>query len=199
MKQNEVDSLQKLEMELEKCMFFDIADEDDDEKKDDEGKKDAAKDTTKTTMDKDEDGKKDAAKATTKKDNDGKEEMAKYGLENLYFTMRNTLQELRLKAKIEGGDKEKTEAAIQDTLEWLNKNQLAEKDEFAMKQKEVDSQFIQLPTYTEVKKNVDALQVLVFRVLHFLVGGRGVGGGGQPRCWKRPRRGKSPLPQPKWW
>merc|ERR1712186_323292 len=63
---------------------------------------------------------------------------AKNGLENYCFTMRNTLQEEKLKDKFEGGDKEKIEKAVQDALDWLDKNQLAEKDEFEAKQKEVE-------------------------------------------------------------
>merc|ERR1711862_987819 len=63
---------------------------------------------------------------------------AKNGLENYYFTMRNTLQEEKLKDKFESGDKEKIEAAVQDALDWLDKNQLAEKDEFEGKQKELE-------------------------------------------------------------
>jgi len=63
---------------------------------------------------------------------------AKNGLENYCFTMRNTLNEEKLKDKFEGGDKEKIEKAVQDTLDWLDKNQLAEKDEFEAKQKELE-------------------------------------------------------------
>merc|ERR1711876_152104 len=55
---------------------------------------------------------------------------AKNGLENYCFTMRNTLNEEKLKEKIE--------KAVQDTLDWLDKNQLAEKDEFEAKQKELE-------------------------------------------------------------
>merc|ERR1711981_901366 len=62
----------------------------------------------------------------------------KNGLENYCFTMRNTLNEEKLKDKFEGGDKEKIEKAVQDTLDWLDKNQLAEKDEFEAKQKELE-------------------------------------------------------------
>merc|ERR1711959_59286 len=62
----------------------------------------------------------------------------KNGLENYCFTMRNTLQEEKLKDKFEGGDKEKIEAAVQETLDWLDKNQLAEKEEFEGKQKELE-------------------------------------------------------------
>merc|ERR1711896_36552 len=63
---------------------------------------------------------------------------AKNGLENYCFTMRNTLQEEKLKDKFEPGDKDKIEAAVKDALDWLDKNQLAEKDEFEAKQKELE-------------------------------------------------------------
>merc|ERR1712177_78941 len=63
---------------------------------------------------------------------------AKNGLENYCFTMRNTLQEEKLKDKFEGDDKDKIEKAIQEALDWLDKNQLAEKDEFEAKQKELE-------------------------------------------------------------
>merc|ERR1711982_325058 len=63
---------------------------------------------------------------------------AKNGLENYCFTMRNTLEEEKLKEKFEAGDKEKIESAVKDALDWLDKNQLAEKEEFEAKQKEVE-------------------------------------------------------------
>merc|ERR1711934_553008 len=63
---------------------------------------------------------------------------AKNGLENYCFTMRNTLAEEKLQDKFEAGDKEKIEKAVQEALDWLDKNQLAEKDEFEGKQKELD-------------------------------------------------------------
>merc|ERR1712039_84670 len=63
---------------------------------------------------------------------------AKNGLENYCFTMRNTLSEEKLKDKFEADDKEKIEQAVQEALDWLDKNQLAEADEFDAKQKEVE-------------------------------------------------------------
>merc|ERR1712107_429242 len=63
---------------------------------------------------------------------------AKNGLENYCFTMRNTLQEEKLKDKFEGDDKDKIEKAVQEALDWLDKNQLAEKDEFEAQQKELE-------------------------------------------------------------
>merc|ERR1719503_435157 len=44
----------------------------------------------------------------------------------------------KVKDKFEGGDKEAIEKAVQDALDWLDKNQLAEKDEFEAKQKELE-------------------------------------------------------------
>merc|ERR1711933_597951 len=64
---------------------------------------------------------------------------AKNGLENYCFTMRNTLSEEKLQDKFEGDDKSKIEKAVQETLDWLDKNQLAEKDEFEGKQKELEA------------------------------------------------------------
>jgi len=63
---------------------------------------------------------------------------AKNGLENYCFTMRNTLAEEKLQDKFEGDDKDKIEKAVQEALDWLDKNQLAEKDEFEAKQKELE-------------------------------------------------------------
>jgi len=64
---------------------------------------------------------------------------AKNSLENYCFTLRNSLQEEKLKEKFESGDKEKIESVVQETLDWLEKNQLAEKEEFAAKQKEMEA------------------------------------------------------------
>merc|ERR1712164_128775 len=58
--------------------------------------------------------------------------------ENYCFTMRNTLHEEKLKDKFEGDDKDKIESAVQEALDWLDKNQLAGKDEFEAKQKELE-------------------------------------------------------------
>merc|ERR1712062_693813 len=60
---------------------------------------------------------------------------AKNGLENYCFTMRNTMQEEKLKDKFEGDDKNKIETAVQETLDWLDKNQLAEKTSLKVNRK----------------------------------------------------------------
>lgn len=64
---------------------------------------------------------------------------AKNGLENYCYSMRNTLSEEKLKAKLAGDDKEKIEKAVQETLDWIDRNQMAEKDEFDAKQKELEA------------------------------------------------------------
>merc|ERR1712013_508376 len=63
---------------------------------------------------------------------------AKNGLENYCYSLRNTLQEEKLKDKFEGDDKASIEKAVEDALSWLERNQMAEKDEFESKQKEVE-------------------------------------------------------------
>lgn len=70
--------------------------------------------------------------------NKGKVE-AKNGLENYCFSMRNSLDEPNLKEKFEAEDKTKIEDAVKEALDWLDKNQLAEKEEFDAKQKEVEA------------------------------------------------------------
>ena len=64
---------------------------------------------------------------------------AKNGLENYCYTLRNSMQEEQLKAKFSNADKEALEKAIQETIEWLDRNQLAEKPEFDHQQKELEA------------------------------------------------------------
>merc|ERR1711988_1881841 len=63
---------------------------------------------------------------------------AKNGLENYCYSMKNTLSEEKLQDKFEAGDKDKIEKAVQEALDWLDKNRLAEKDEFEAEQKELE-------------------------------------------------------------
>merc|ERR1712061_723711 len=69
-------------------------------------------------------------------------------LENCCFTTRNTLQEDKLRDRFEADDKDKIEAAVKDALDWLDKNQLAEKDEFEAQQKALEG--IVNPTMAKV-------------------------------------------------
>merc|ERR1711939_992552 len=63
---------------------------------------------------------------------------AKNALENYAYSMRNSINDEKLKDKIDAADKETIEKAINDTTSWLDANQLAEKEEFEAKQKELE-------------------------------------------------------------
>merc|ERR1712014_529412 len=69
----------------------------------------------------------------------GKEKVeAKNSLENYCYSMKNTLGDEKVKDKISEEDKSKAESAIDEALKWLEGNQLAEKEEFEHKRKEVE-------------------------------------------------------------
>merc|ERR1719343_1749704 len=63
---------------------------------------------------------------------------AKNSLENYCYSMKNTLGDEKVKDKISEEDKTKAETAIDEALKWLEGNQLAEKEEFEHKRKEVE-------------------------------------------------------------
>merc|ERR1740117_1366593 len=98
--------------------------------------------------------------------------------ENYCFTMRNTLQEEKLKDKFEADDKDKIEKAIQETLDWLDKNQLAEKEEFETKQKEIEG-------------IVNPIMMKVYQAAGGAPGGEG--GGGMPGGGAAPGGGGGPT------
>lgn len=62
---------------------------------------------------------------------------AKNSLEIYCFSVRNIMNEEAIKAKLSPVDKSKVEKSIQDVLEWLERNQLAGKEEFEAKQQEL--------------------------------------------------------------
>eukprot|EP00930_Biecheleria_cincta_P014983 TRINITY_DN12657_c0_g2_i1.p1 TRINITY_DN12657_c0_g2~~TRINITY_DN12657_c0_g2_i1.p1 ORF type:complete len:642 (-),score=128.57 TRINITY_DN12657_c0_g2_i1:228-2153(-) len=64
---------------------------------------------------------------------------AKNSLENYCFSVRNTMNEEAIKAKLTTDEKSKVEKSIQDTLEWVERNQLAGKEEYEAKQQELGS------------------------------------------------------------
>jgi len=63
---------------------------------------------------------------------------AKNSLENYAYNMRNTLNDEKVGGKMDADDKKKLEQAIDDTITWLDNNQLAEIDEFEDKLKELE-------------------------------------------------------------
>lgn len=63
---------------------------------------------------------------------------AKNGLENYCYQMKSSVEDDKVADKLGASDKEAALKAINDALSWLEHNQMAEKDEFADKQKEVE-------------------------------------------------------------
>jgi L1 cell adhesion molecule like protein len=63
---------------------------------------------------------------------------AKNGLENYAYNLRNTIRDEKIAGQLSSGDKEKLEKAVNETISWLDNNQLAEVDEFEDKQKELE-------------------------------------------------------------
>ncbi|KAL7267496.1 Hsp70 chaperone [Rhizina undulata] len=64
---------------------------------------------------------------------------AKNALESYAYSLRNTLADEKVDEKLDAGDKEKLKKAIDDTVEWLDNNTTANKDEFESQQKELES------------------------------------------------------------
>lgn len=63
---------------------------------------------------------------------------AKNSLENYAYNMRNTVRDEKFAGKLAPGDKEKIEKAVNETIDWLDGNQLAEVDELEDKLKELE-------------------------------------------------------------
>ncbi|KAI7859884.1 70 kDa heat shock protein 3 [Circinella umbellata] len=63
---------------------------------------------------------------------------AKNGLESYAFNLRNTLNEEKVAGALEEADKTKLNAAIDETVKWLDESQEASKEEYESKQKELE-------------------------------------------------------------
>ncbi|XVF20074.1 hypothetical protein REPUB_Repub11eG0167000 [Reevesia pubescens] len=64
---------------------------------------------------------------------------AKNALENYAYNMRNTIKDEKISSKLPAADKKKIEDEIEQAIQWLDGNQLAEADEFEDKMKELES------------------------------------------------------------
>jgi L1 cell adhesion molecule like protein len=63
---------------------------------------------------------------------------AKNGLENYAYSMRNTINDEKVAGALSADDKKTIEEAVNSTVDWIEANQLAEKEEFEHKQKELE-------------------------------------------------------------
>jgi len=76
------------------------------------------------------------------RDEDEKEKsriQARNSAESYAYSLRNTLNEEGIKDKIEAGDKQKLESAINEMISWLDANQTATTEEFEGRQKELEA------------------------------------------------------------
>eukprot|EP00922_Rhytidocystis_sp_ex-Travisia-forbesii_P015236 GHVS01022745.1.p1 GENE.GHVS01022745.1~~GHVS01022745.1.p1 ORF type:complete len:688 (+),score=130.48 GHVS01022745.1:85-2064(+) len=73
---------------------------------------------------------------------------AKNALENYCYSMKSSMNDEKIKDKLDESDKKNVEEKIKETLDWLEKNQLAEKEEFEGKQKEVEG--VCMPVMTKL-------------------------------------------------
>jgi len=63
---------------------------------------------------------------------------AKNGLESYAYQLRNSISDEKISALLEAADKEKLNKAIDETIEWLDHNQEATKDEYESRRKELE-------------------------------------------------------------
>ncbi|PSS21046.1 Heat shock 70 protein [Actinidia chinensis var. chinensis] len=63
---------------------------------------------------------------------------AKNSLENFAYNMRNTVRDEKFASKLDPADKQRIEKAVEEVIEWLDRNQLAEVDELEDKSKELE-------------------------------------------------------------
>ncbi|KAA6416584.1 MAG: heat shock cognate 70 kDa, partial [Trebouxia sp. A1-2] len=80
----------------------------------------------------------DAEKYKSEDDAQKKKIDARNGLEQYAYSMKNTMRDEKVASKISSEDKSKIEKAVDDAMEWLDGNQLAEVDELEDKQKEIE-------------------------------------------------------------
>lgn len=64
---------------------------------------------------------------------------AKNSLESLAFSMKQTIEDEKVKSKISDGDRKTIADKCNEVIHWLDSNQQAEKDEYEHKQKDLES------------------------------------------------------------
>ena len=80
----------------------------------------------------------DAEKYKEEDEKEGQRVGAKNGLESYAYSLRNTLNDPKVDEKVEAADKEKLTGEIDKTVQWLDDNQQATKEEYEEHQKELE-------------------------------------------------------------
>jgi len=81
---------------------------------------------------------KDAEKYKEEDDRQRERLQAKNALESYAFSMKQTVEDDKLKDKISDDDRKAVLDKCNEAISWIDSNQLAEKDEFEHKQKELE-------------------------------------------------------------
>jgi len=81
----------------------------------------------------------DAEKFKEEDEKHAKKVQTKNGLEQMAYGIKSTLNDEKLKGKISDDDKKTVTAKVDETLDWLEKNESAEIDELEEKKKELES------------------------------------------------------------
>merc|ERR1712138_160679 len=63
---------------------------------------------------------------------------AKNGLENYVYSIRNTMDDPKLEGKIPDNDKASITTIVDETIQWIDANQAASKDDYDAKKKEIE-------------------------------------------------------------
>merc|ERR1712077_136697 len=64
---------------------------------------------------------------------------AKNGLESFIFNMKSSLDNEQIKSKLSSEELSGAQSVLDEALKWMDANQLAEKEEFDDKQKELET------------------------------------------------------------
>merc|ERR1712241_1275255 len=80
----------------------------------------------------------DAEKYKAEDEEKRKTIQAKNELENMAYQMRNTLDDAKFKDMIKDDDKKKVQDLVKETIDWVDANPNAEREEFESKRKEIE-------------------------------------------------------------
>lgn len=81
----------------------------------------------------------DAEKFKEEDEKHAKKVAAKNGLEQMAYGIKNTLSDSKMEGKISEEDKKTVTTKVDETLDWVEKNESAEIDELEHKRKELES------------------------------------------------------------
>jgi len=100
---------------------------------------------------------------------------SKSALESYAYSLRSSLNDEKLAGKLDPNDKAKLEKLVKETIDWVNENESADKDEFERKKAELESEAS--PIISKIYQGAEAGGAQP--------GGEFAGGGGEPEAPKK--------------